>query len=1310
MKSKFKYILAIFTIVILVANHSNAQDATVGSWVVSSSYGNEITGNGEIEKGYMNYRMFFSYIGNPIIELLNSEESFSSHYHFAFTVGNYSECSGNLNLYLTDNYYYNTEQDTLNIYDEIILPEATLLKKDNTIDYQLLYSAELNASGNFWFYFVNIVEDGNTLTSSINSFPLDMPEGISNLAFTISNVVDDEQYVFTVCGTPNNSYTNTLGLEKYEIAEDDFEFDATLVLDNQNSGFGKYNFAGFDLEMQDKNEVDDPIIAWITTPIRSTENDTIFIYDPIYASDNYLLDLGNLGTNGSGHIGGIEFSPFVGEENMMFVSTENLGLIKINWQTGTLVHQYTPTLIDFSHTSVQTAPNGKVYAVSDDGKRFGELGPNNSFNPSVFIYPVNIPTAPSSHNTYKVYDPDGDNIKYFSLPDNDQPIYPSFQELLVIDNQASQNIASLSDMTWDANDGFPNNTLMFEHGFILTDNVTLTVNDMTLEFNQLNDAKVIIEPGSKLIINGSVLTKHHCYEDAKWAGVEVWGNKKATQTEANQGKLVMNNSTIEHAHEAVQLYNPDSLNTSGGIITATNSTFKNNHRAVSFMSYKNAPFGLERNYDASFRYCNFINDVDYINDNPFLAFITMWKVRGVQFTACDFINSSDFPNSKAIYTLDAGYKLKGYCTGNTGPNGCTGDWITNTFTNFEKAIESANTPETEQYSINIWDSDFENNQWGIYMTTVNNAATMLYNNFQLGNSGNNFEKTRCGYFSTRGIQMNESFGFNIEENEFDKMQGNIDTDLVGVLVNKCPSDLDDIYLNQFNNLTAGNQADSVNRVDSEDDATGVSYFCNENSGNVHDFYITANQSMIRGDVGSLYLASGNKLSNTAVIFRNDYTQYVNYYYWAGDPNQILPDLDPNDYVIPDSVPFPNECLSNYGNNGGGIGIDPKVILSTQEKQEVEQEFYSNYQAYEAVNDLLIELKDGGSTEITNLSIATAQPGDTWELRSNLLGMSPYLSKAVLKEAADRTDVLPESVLFEILSANPEELRKQDLMQHLETKDQPLPDYMLSILRQISNGSSAKTALLSQKAQHFAAKTKAAQKMIISIKNEEELDIVALRNWLGNLESLETDKQIVATYLYQDDYANANALLEMIPDLYDLQGEKLDEFNDYVDLLDIQIGLKQQNRNIFMLTEPEKSQLLDLAENSTGDARSGARSILSFVYGNQYCDCITPIEGGNKSSYSSYVYSNEDMAKALGFSISLKPNPAIVHTSVDYILPLSVEQAELQLINAEGKIVWTSKVSGVQGQITIDIRSFKSGAYIFRLLSEEYSISESLIIN
>ncbi len=137
--------------------------------------------------------------------------------------------------------------------------------------------------------------------------------------------------------------------------------------------------------------------------------------------------------------------------------------------------------------------------------------------------------------------------------------------------------------------------------------------------------------------------------------------------------------------------------------------------------------------------------------------------------------------------------------------------------------------------------------------------------------------------------------------------------------------------------------------------------------------------------------------------------------------------------------------------------------------------------------------------------------------------------------------------------------------------------------------------------------------------------------------------------------------------------------------------------------------LTYAENSTSDAKCGAQNILSFVYGDNYCDCITPISGGNKSTTSSYVYSQDDIAKAMGLSINIKPNPARTYTSVDYILPYSIKQANLQLINVNGQIVYSQKVSGRQGQISLDVRSYKSGAYIFRIKANKYIVSESLII-
>lgn len=61
--------------------------------------------------------------------------------------------------------------------------------------------------------------------------------------------------------------------------------------------------------------------------------------------------------------------------------------------------------------------------------------------------------------------------------------------------------------------------------------------------------------------------------------------------------------------------------------------------------------------------------------------------------------------------------------------------------------------------------------------------------------------------------------------------------------------------------------------------------------------------------------------------------------------------------------------------------------------------------------------------------------------------SCQVSEEVLKAMSDRTDILSESTIFEILSANPDELRNEDLMKYLEERENPLPEYMLQILKQ-----------------------------------------------------------------------------------------------------------------------------------------------------------------------------------------------------------------------------------------------------------------------
>lgn len=1299
---KYRYTIIFCILISIISINTKAQVS--GSWIVSSSYGNAASDNSE--NGYMNYRMQFPIDGTPTLELLSSEETMTTHFDYAFSIGDFSECSGALNLYLTDNYYYNTDQQELDIRDVKISPEARLIKKDGDVDYQLLYSAEYNTTGNFWFYYVNIKKNGNGYESNWYCFPFETVEGHSKIAFSLSNEVDDEQYIFTVCAANNWNYTDDFGLLKYKITEEGFELADELISDSQSSNnhFVLNDYMGYNLEIQDKNETEDPTIAWINSPLSSTANQKIFVYDPSLNDDHYALDLSIIGSNGVGRIGGIEFSPFPNEEDYMFVSTEVFGLIKINWHTGALVHQFTPTNIDFSHTSVQKAPNGKIYAVSDDGQRFGEIGPNNSFNPLAFDYPESISTAPSSHINYKTVDINNQIVKYFSLPDNDKPMVPTFQDMLVIDSQSSQNVSSLSDMTWDMNDGFPDNKIMFEHGFRLTDGVTLNIDGMYLEFNQKNFAKVIIEPGCKLIIdNESVLTSHHCYTDAKWAGIEVWGNPSKNQDPISsgvyhQGYLEITDSKIENAETAIAIRKEGTWGEyGGGIVKATNTEFLNNAKSIHFAPYKNMfkrtvnnqTLEFEMQNECSFELCDFEINNNYFDDSKFSKHADIVQVHRIPFKGCDFIlnnNSEDVsPYNCGIAAYSAGVHVDKAFNGHH-----------SSFTGFYIGISSNHSTDNTYYHV-IKETQFINNSVGIRNTNTDNVV-IINNIFKIGE--NNCGKGLCGWAPGYGIDLRTATGFVIENNKFLPFPG-ITGDTYGIRLYETATLYDEVYNNEFDDLSIGNLSDGLNTFNG-DDNEGVAYLCNDNDGNNIDFLLDGDINIeieIHHHNGSEIYASGNTFSpNASMHIQNNGQEIITFYnngIQSPDPTKCTPN-----YIDLDPALNLHSCPDHYGGIGGR-----ELALDATSRQSKEDEYEAAKTNLDAVESLYESLTDGGNTEGTELTIATAQPGDTWELRANLLGLSPYLSKEVLIQAADKTEVLPESVLFEILSANPDELRKTDLLVHLENKENPLPEYMVNILRQMAAGSSAKTVLLLEKDGYKKGKIEAVKEIIHSILINEELDHDDLRTWLAKLESYNGDKQIVASYMNQQDYSNAQALIELLPELYDLEGDALVEHNEWADLMNMQLSWQSEGRNPMSLTENELAILNDLADNGNKKAKYQAQGILEQFYGNNYIDCIMPPEG-NKSTTA---YTKNDLAQAMGLSLVANPNPAKEYTEFTYSLPFDNENATISIFDITGRLLEQKQLNSPINKVAYNTSKLVAGSYTIEIRTYEYSYSTKLIV-
>ena len=403
--------------------------------------------------------------------------------------------------------------------------------------------------------------------------------------------------------------------------------------------------------------------------------------------------------------------------------------------------------------------------------------------------------------------------------------------------------------------------------------------------------------------------------------------------------------------------------------------------------------------------------------------------------------------------------------------------------------------------------------------------------------------------------------------------------------------------------------------------------------------------------------------------------------------------------------FNNTCPSHYG--GGSSGSERELVLSPQQKQQAEQEFALNLADYNNVKALYDNLTDGGNTNSLLSDIQNAQPGDMLQLRSQLLGYSPHLSMEVLKAAADKTDVFPESVVFDIMAANPDELKKDELIKFLEDKESPLPNYMIDSLRQVSKAITYKTILQQQMAKYNRNKIRAAYDIIRSNLNDTITDFTELRNWLNNVGGIRTDEQIIASYIQQGNYTDALSLANRLPELYDMEDEDLTEHNYYMNILNLHFNLQQQDRNILELDSTEVAGLIPIAENSNGTAGVQARSILEYGYGYHFYIC--PNLNGT-AAYKSSSINIEKSAKANGIKFTVRPNPAREWTIFDYQLPDDISKGVIKIIDVYGKLIETIAISGNQGQRIWDTRNIKQGVYFYTLNVSGFNKSGKIVIS
>lgn len=842
--------------------------------------------------------------------------------------------------------------------------------------------------------------------------------------------------------------------------------------------------------------------------------------------------------------------------------------------------------------------------------------------------------------------------------------------------------------------------VIVENGGVLTIENTVFMGEYT---------KIIVKPGGKLVLDYRAVLTGLC--GSMWQGIEVWGNKNAHQYEVNgsyqQGYVELKNgATIENAICALELWRPGYWSTTGGIVHAEDAVFRNNQRSVHALYYKNQNYinGKETDYNAWFKRCRFIVDDGYLGDEDhvFHKHVDLDHVRGFKFQACDFsvTGSSDDISywTSGIAGYEAGFSVSGQCENNN-IYPCP-SYDNSTFSGFFSAIHAVNDGSKTPPAISVTHTTFTKNDYGIYVNNLSNTIVRFCD----------FDVKRQDYWPCgAGLFLEHMYNFDIEENTLAKTN-TFNGDGIGIIIKDCAVQ-SKIYRNGFENLHCGNLAWGRNiLMKSSNNYIGLEYGCNTNTGNAIDFYVLGEDGVFSGiqsSQGSSLAAARNTFSTNGYHFFNDGDHRITYYYYDatgfGDEQPLRYNASK---VQIHSTTQTDGCPSSFG-------VDPvSHVLTPAERQQREQEYYDAYTAYNSLKSVYDSHIDGGSTDGMMNDIASATSSDMWTLRARLLGASPYLTSPVLTATSDRDDVFTESVLFEILLSNPDELKKDSLMDHLRNKANPLPQYMMDILDQVANGSSARTVMQNRLSAYRGTYTRAAGDIVRSLVNDTVLDITELRGWLANMKDIYADRDIIATYVDEDDFTNALSLANMLSTLYGLVGNDLTEHDDYVELLELYRDLYADGRNTMQFDSTERAQVERIAVQSSGYPQAMAQAILYGTNWESYaenpfdCPTLTLPQGGQRGGYA---FTQEDLGRALGLNVSVKPNPATTWAAVDYSLPAKLSKATITVSNALGVTVMSTELNGNQGQKVLDLRGLADGVYLYTIRSGEYVQTGKLVI-
>ncbi|MDP1624099.1 MAG: T9SS type A sorting domain-containing protein [Bacteroidales bacterium] len=363
---------------------------------------------------------------------------------------------------------------------------------------------------------------------------------------------------------------------------------------------------------------------------------------------------------------------------------------------------------------------------------------------------------------------------------------------------------------------------------------------------------------------------------------------------------------------------------------------------------------------------------------------------------------------------------------------------------------------------------------------------------------------------------------------------------------------------------------------------------------------------------------------------------------------------------------------------------------------------------DSINNILTELVDGGSTGALSDEVASSTPPDALPTRDVILTSSPYVSDTVIQTAIEKEDVLNNAMIRDIMVANPHSAKSEILVDMLENRTTPMPDYLMAEILQGEDSISSKELLESQRAFWNADRSQHYHNLIryyrtdsvLGLTNDSLIYLLQLRNTVGSWYDL------TATYFQRGDYQTGLNILNLIPSSFTLSDKQQVIRQSYENLYEILRNVATDSSRVMNIDSTDKHTLESISDSNLGQISAFARNLLVASAATNYLEPIFLPETELKSSKrDKYRGAKTSFKENL---LNVYPNPAKTYFVVQYHLNEIPEECFIELTNIMGKPLSRIPVQLKDDQMVIPVNNLNQGVYIVTLKNKGNTVQQTKI--